>query len=438
MSEHSVPLWLDFVILGFLAGMNFLSAAYGSALLGASRSRIKRALEQGSPTAPAFLARAAGDDPTILMRVDFLYVFSTIGFTCWGLWEAYQLGGTLSLASYFRGAALFLLILFLIRMAASLTGDHFRERLVLGAALPMAALSTPFLPLVWLALAALRVFARAAGVADADLEEDREAEVIDAISDGQLDGVVENGQKEMIEGIIDFKDADVADIIVPRTEMTSVDVDATLSEAVAIGMARGLSRLPAYRDNRDNIVGIFYLRDALRYWDKPESERPPLADLVRPPLFVPETKLIPELLAEMRRGEAHLAVVLDEYGGTAGLVTMEDVLEEIVGDIQDEYDAKTRNADGKLRRLDDNSLLADGGAHVAEINKMLGEVIIPEDDDYETAAGFVLDNLGHIPKAGESFVYEDKLLARVLQADDRRVRRVRFQFNPENGGREAT
>jgi CBS domain containing-hemolysin-like protein len=421
-------------VMAVLCSVNFFSAAYGSALLGASRFRIKKALEQRNLSASAFLARIAQDDPSILMRTDLLYVFSTVAFSCWGLWDAIRLETPALPGSYFRWTVLFLLMLFLIRMMANPVGNRFSERLVIGAALPMAALSAPFLPLAWLALSVGRVFARAAGVEGGDIGENREAEVIDAVSDGQLDGVVEDGQKEMIEGIIDFKDADVADIIVPRTEMTSVDADAPLAEAIAIGMERGFSRLPAYRGNRDNIVGIFHIRDALRYWDKPESERPSLAELVRPPLFVPETKLVPELLAEMRRGESHMAVVLDEYVGTSGLVTMEDALEEIVGDIQDEYDAKAgRQAEGKIRRLDDKSLLADGGVHVSDLNKTLGFTIIPEDDDYETIAGFVLDNFGHIPKAGESFVYEGRLLVRVLHADDRRVRRVRVHLVDENG-----
>jgi CBS domain containing-hemolysin-like protein len=232
----------------------------------------------------------------------------------------------------------------------------------------------------------------------------------------------------MIEGIFEFKNSDVADIFVPRTEMTTVDAEKPLSSAIDVALEKGYSRLPAYKGNRDNIVGIFHIRDALRHWDKPSGERPPLADLLRQPLFVPETKLIPELLAEMRRGQSHMAVVLDEYGGTAGLVTIEDVLEEIVGDIQDEFDANDGGDGEKVKKIDDFTLVADGDAHVGEINKMLDDDLIPEDDDYETVAGFVLDNLGHIPQAGESFVHEERLTVRVLQADERRVRRVRLQL----------
>lgn len=426
--QDDVPLWADTLALVVLGLVNFLSGAYESALLGASRSRIKRVLETRTPPASSFLAKAASGDPSILMRVDLLYVFSTALFMCFGVWTLIRNEEVLSLSEFAWGAAVFLVALFLIRMAANPVGDYFAERLVVGAALPMAGLTGPFCPLAWLALAAETVFTRAVGVEEEDEEDEREAEVIDAVSDGQLDGVVEDGQKEMIEGIFEFKDSDVADIIVPRTEMTTANADSPLSEVIALAMDKGYSRLPVYQGNRDNIIGIFYVRDALRHWDRPMEERPPLTDILRQPLFVPETKLIPELLAEMRRGQSHMAVVLDEYGGTAGLVTIEDVLEEIVGDIQDEFDAKAADTDGKVKKVDEYTLVADGHAHVGEINKMLGSDLIPEDDDYETAAGFVLDNLGHIPKVGESFVYEEKLTVRVLQADERRVRRVRLQM----------
>ncbi len=428
MLSDDVPLWFDMLALAFLGLVNFLGAAYESALLSASRTRIKKALETRVRPASSFLDSVASDNPSISMRVDLLYVFSTALFVCFGVWTQVRGEGAFALPQYVRGALGSLVLLLLVRMAANPVGDYFAHRLVVGAALPMALLTAAFSPAARLALAAERVFTRAVGVEEEDEEDEREAEVIDAVSDGQLDGVVEDGQKEMIEGIFEFKNSDVADIFVPRTEMTTVDAEMPLSSAIELAMGKGYSRLPAYKGNRDNIVGIFYVRDALRHWDKPPAERPPLEDVLRPPLFVPETKLIPELLAEMRRGRSHMAVVLDEYGGTAGLVTMEDVLEEIVGDIQDEFDAADDGAEGRVKKIDDGTLVADGSVHVGEINKLLGEDIIPEDDDYETAAGFVLDNLGHIPKAGEVFVYEERLSVRVVQADERRVRRVRLQL----------
>ncbi len=428
MNQDDVPLWTDALALAILGIVNFLSGSYESAILQASRSRIYRALENRRLPASSFLTRAASDDPSILMRTDLLYVVSTALFMCYGLWMLIRGEGEPVFAEFVHVSVVLAIGLILIRMAANPVGDYFAERLVINAALPMSLLTTPFWPLAWLALAAERVVTRAFGVEREDEEDEREADVIDAVSDGQLDGVVEDGQKEMIEGIFEFKDSDVADIITPRTEMTTVNAEAPLSEAIALAMDKGYSRLPAFKGNRDNIVGIFYVRDVLRHWNKPPEDRPPLMDILRPPLYVPETKRIPELLAEMRRGQSHMAVVLDEYGGTAGLVTIEDVLEEIVGDIQDEFDANATDKEGKIRRIDDFTLIADGYAHVDEVNKMLGVSLIPDDDDYETVAGFVLDIFGHIPKIGESFVYEEQLNVRVIQADERRVRKVRLQL----------
>lgn len=432
MSLDEVPLWADNLILVVLGLLNIISGAYESALLSASRSRINRTVEARGLKSTSFLAKAASNNPSILMRADLLYVFSTALFMAYGLWTLVRGTQEVTLAQFFSKTMVYLTFLFLIRMAANPVGDYFSERLVIGAAVPMSILTALFWPLAWLALATERVVSRAMGV-EQEEDDELEAEVIDAVSDGQLDGVVENGQKEMIEGIFEFKDSDVADIFVPRTEMTMVDAEADLESAVMLALDKGFSRLPAFQGNRDNIVGIFYVRDALSHWDKSPGDRPPLKEVLRAPLFVPETKLIPELLAEMRRGQSHMAVVLDEYGGTAGLVTMEDVLEEIVGDIQDEFDAKAPDTEGKVRVIDEHTLIVDGHAHVGEINKALGKDIIPEDDDYETAAGFVLDNLGHIPKVGESFVFADTLSVRVLQSDERRVRRVRVVFNADSG-----
>lgn len=427
MNPDDVPLWIDVTIGSILAGITLLACAYEAALDSASRARIMKRMEKGRVLARRFLTLAAGDDRSVWLRIDMLFVISTACAMLFAQWLLLRGGQMPGIGVIARWNAVAIFGLLVLRSSGTSLGEWYAERLVIGAALPMSLLTLPLVPFASLAMSAERVFTRIMGVQEEDEEEEREAEVIDALSDGQLDGVVQDGQKQMIEGIFDFKDSDVADIIVPRTEMTSVSADASLAEAVTLAQEKGYSRLPVWRGNRDNIVGIFYVRDCLPFWDKPPEERPPLSKLLRQPLFVPETKPVLDLLAEMRRGGSHMAVVLDEYGGTAGLVTMENVLEEIVGDIQDESDKKDNDADGVLRQMDDYTVIADGTIHVAEVNKTLGRDIIPEDDDYETVAGFVLDNLGHIPKAGESFTYENKLSVRVLLADERRVRRVRMQ-----------
>ncbi|MDR0361724.1 MAG: hemolysin family protein [Planctomycetota bacterium] len=426
MFDDGVPLWLEGIILGVLGLCSLLGGAYEYALMAASRSRIRRRLEKGGAPAPDFLDKAASNDPSVAARADILSSAMSGAFFVYGFWVLLPGGRAPAPVRFFWTSVLLLALQAVIRGFANLLGSHYAERMVVGLALPVAILSLPLSPLSGFALRAKRVFVRVAGIDEED-EDEREAEVIDAVSDGQLDGVFEPGQTRMIEGIFEFKESDVADIIVPRTEMTVIDADAPLSDALNLAMEKGYSRLPAYKGTRDHIVGIFHIRDALQFWDRPESARPALSSLLRPPLFVPETKRIPELLAEMSRGQSHMAVVLDEYGGTAGLVTMEDVLEEIVGDIQDEFDAGDAGSDGEVREVEPGVFAADGHAHVSDVNKLLGDEILPEDDDFETVAGFVLDNLGHIPAAGESFMYEDKLEVGVLQADERRVRRVRIR-----------
>jgi Hemolysins and related proteins containing CBS domains len=428
MPEDDVPLWVEVAVLCGFALISFAAGAYEFALSEASRSRLKKRLEKGDVAARDFIDRAVSNDPLISVRTSLLHSLFSGAFIVYGVWVLIP-PGPLSFSRYCWTGLAMLVVQAIFRGVAKLVGEYGSENFVVRFGWPMQILTLPMAPIGWLAVASERVFSRAIGLESDDEEEEREAEVIDAVSDGQLDGVVEDGQKEMIEGIFEFKDADVADIFVPRTEMTTIDAGSELSEAVNLALDKGYSRLPAYKGTRDHIVGIFYVRDALKFWDKPVGDYPTLSSVLRPPLFVPETKKIPELLAEMRRGQSHMAVVLDEYGGTAGLVTMEDVLEEIVGDIQDEYDAVDNAPDGEIRAIDETTFVAEGHAHVSDVNKLLGEEIIPEDDDYETVAGFVLDNLGHIPSVGEHFDYAERLDVKVLHADERRVRRVRFKLH---------
>ncbi|MDR1613791.1 MAG: hemolysin family protein [Planctomycetota bacterium] len=425
MPAGDVPSWLEGVMLAVLGLCGLLGGAYGCALAAASRSRIQRRLEKGEVWAEDFVARIASNDPSIAVRADLLSSSMSVAFILYGLWVFLPDGAAPAAGRFFWTGALLLLLHAALRGLASLLGCHYAERLAVGFALPVLILTFPLAPASSVALWAKRVFVRVFGM-DGGEEDEREAEVIDAVSDGQLDGVFEPGQTRMIEGIFEFRESDVADIIVPRTEMTMIDADSPLAAALNLALEKGYSRLPAYKGTRDHIVGIFHIRDALLYWDRPESGRPALESLLRPPLFVPETKRIPELLTEMARGQSHMAVVLDEYGGTAGLVTMEDVLEEIVGDIQDEFDAGAAGGGGEAREIEEGVFVADGNAHVADVNKLLDEEVLPEDDDFETVAGFVLDNLGHIPAAGETFVFDGRLEVKVLQADERRVRRVRL------------
>ncbi len=222
---------------------------------------------------------------------------------------------------------------------------------------------------------------------------------------------------------MELGDADVSQIMTPRTDMISIPASCSWDEMLQQAINGGHTRIPVYGRNRDDILGILHTKDLLpELAREPEKRGEPWTKLLRQPVFVPETKPIDALLQELQRGRNHMVVVLDEYGGVSGLVTMEDVLEEIVGEIVDEYDAA--HVEG-LRELAPGVCEALGRVHIDEINERLG-LELPEDADYDTIGGFVFNELGHIPTAGEDLLWRNVRIT-VLDATRRRIERVRIE-----------
>ncbi len=249
-------------------------------------------------------------------------------------------------------------------------------------------------------------------------QEDEEAQgVLDSMDRGERAGVFEDSEREMIENIIEFKDLCARDVMTPRTEMVAVTAAGGLEAAVRRMMEENFSRILVYEENRDNILGYLHVRDALPYWGQTRPA-PPLRELLHPVPFVPETKKIRDLFQEFKRQRQHIAIVLDEYGGTAGLVTIEDILEEIVGEIVDEHQEAdevmfTRTGPGEAR--------VSARTRVAEINELL-ELALPEDDSYDSVGGWLTATLGRIPATGEQGEIEDlRLRYKVLDASPRKI-----------------
>ena len=222
------------------------------------------------------------------------------------------------------------------------------------------------------------------------------------INAGEQEGLLQHDKGEMINNIFDIADIDVKEIMVPRTEVTAVSENATTEEIKEIVRTSEFSRIPVYRNSLDNIVGILYVKDLIRLKGTDYS-RDDLLKLIRKPLFVPETKKIDLMLKEFQKSKLHIAVVVDEYGGTAGIITMEDILEEIVGDILDEYDI----ASEEIRKVDDNKYLINGRMTVADFCDYFDIDDFAEDDDYDTIAGFVFNLAGEVPKVGDEFVWNN-------------------------------
>lgn len=226
-----------------------------------------------------------------------------------------------------------------------------------------------------------------------------EAEIIRSVNVGKEEGVIEEEEREMIHSIFAFDDTIVREVMIPRIDIFALEVDTSLEAVWDLIIENGHSRIPIYRESIDNIIGLLYAKDLLNFIFQRSNDLT-IGELLRPAYFVPESKKVNQLLREMKRAKVHMAIVLDEYGGTAGIVTIEDLLEEIVGDIQDEYDFEEVNYD----YLNEKELIVDARMPVDELNDLLN-IKLPE-DEYDTLGGLVLNFLGHVPVEGEELQHD--------------------------------
>jgi len=259
-------------------------------------------------------------------------------------------------------------------------------------------------------------------------EEQPEPEVVEAakeeirvaIEDGATEGALQAGEKEMIEGILKFRLVDVGQIMTPRTEIECLDANTPLPEALGALESFRHSRIPVYESTLDRVAGIVYVKDLLSAARREDSAALSLRDVMREPLFSPETRTLGSILQHFQDQHVQIALVLDEYGGVSGLVTVEDIMEEIVGEIEDEYDQEDH--ENRVRVRSSGGIVADGRVRIDELNERFG-LDIPEDEGYDTVGGFVTSRFARVPEPGEEF-RAGGLLVRVLQSDPRCVRRV--------------
>jgi putative hemolysin len=236
---------------------------------------------------------------------------------------------------------------------------------------------------------------------------------------GEEQGSIEREERRLLQSIVDFGDTLVREVMTPRPDIVAIPAESTLDELRALFREQEYSRIPVYKENLDNILGIVFVKD-LVLLSESEGGGQSIARLIRPVAFVPETKRVPELLKEFQRKQVQMAIVVDEYGGTAGLVTLEDLLEEIVGEIRDEYDVETEPV------IDEGngSWVLSAKASIDEVRDRLGVEIKPE--GFETVGGYVLTRVGRVPAVGETFEL-DGLHVEVLEAERRRIHKVRFR-----------
>ena len=254
-----------------------------------------------------------------------------------------------------------------------------------------------------------------------------EEEIRIMVDVGRESGAIHAAEKEMIENIFELNDKEVSEIMTHRTNVVSLDVDADFNEVLEVAIQEKYTRIPVFEENIDNIIGILHIKDLLLIATE-EQKRPfSLRDILRPATFVPESKQVDSLFREMQRDHAQMAVVIDEYGGTAGIVSLEDIIEEIVGNLQDEYDEE----EAEIERRDETTFVVDGQTALDDVAAAVG-VNMPE-DDYDTLAGLVVGLLDRIPDEGEQpEIAFHNLIFKVLEMDDRRVSKIQITVRPEN------
>jgi putative hemolysin len=236
---------------------------------------------------------------------------------------------------------------------------------------------------------------------------------------GEEQGLIEGDERRLLQSIVDFGDTLAREVMTPRPDIVAVQSAATLADLRALFREQEYSRFPVYKENLDNIVGMVFVKDLVKRLET-ASDSDPITTIIRPATFVPETKRVPQLLKEFQRKQVQVAIVVDEYGGTAGLVTIEDLLEEIVGEIRDEYDVETEPVVDE----GNGSFVFSGKVSFDEVRERLGVDIEPE--GFETVGGYILTRLGRVPAIGETFEL-DGLAIDVLEAERRRIHKVRFR-----------
>ncbi len=268
---------------------------------------------------------------------------------------------------------------------------------------------------------------RLAGVTETTAEatqDQKQEEILSVVEQGRIEGVVDEEEMEMIEGVLELGDTTAEEIMTPRTDVVAVNVDDDLQSVLETIIQAGHSRIPVYEENIDKIVGLIYAKDLLDRIGKSAGDFN-IRRKMRRAYFVPESKPLKSLLHEFQNQKLHLAVVLDEYGGTAGIVTIEDILEELVGEIVDEYEERPPEP---IKKLNETTIEADARTYIDDLNDQF-EMNLPEDEDYDTLGGFVFSHLGSIPKTGETFEYEDVKFT-ITAAEARRIERLRLQKRP--------
>ena len=298
------------------------------------------------------------------------------------------------------------------------------DRIALAVSGPITLFAKIVSPLVAVLVLLTKIISKPFGIDPTRTPELSAAEIRLIVEQGSQQGVLEAEEEQMISAVMSLSDSKLHEVMVPRIDIVAIDQEASFDDAVTLVLTEGHSRTPLYKESVDHIVGILYAKDLLRIIAA-GGPRPRLRDIMRPALFVPESQAVDDLLNELQRRRVHMAIVLDEYGGTAGLVTIEDLLEEIVGEIQDEFDEE----EPMKVIVREGEAILDGRADIDEMGELVDPALELEDDEeYDTVGGFVYHRIGRVPVVGDT-VAVDPFKITVIKVIGRRVGKVRVTWD---------
>ena len=421
------------VLLLFLAA--FYGAA-GSALDALSPAQLKKDADAGEKRAKKLQQALDAQTGTVFPMQYGLLITCLFGTSLWimglfpvlsGIFSAVPSPSARRLLSCCLAAVCYLLLFtvfgdVLPKKAVRKNPQRFAMRHA-GSILLLSRLTRPCLILFeHISNAILRLFRIDPKTLDDAVTEE---EILQIVGEGEEKGVIEETEKDMILGILDFNDTTAGETMTHRTDILAVQDDAPISEAVNVAVENGCSRIPVYHEDIDSVVGICYIKDLLPYVGREIPEFVSLKEMMRPAYFIPETKKCSQLFTEMTERKVQIAIVVDEYGGTAGLITLEDLVESIVGNIQDEYD----NEEEEIQQVSETEFTVDGTTSIGEISDLTG-VELPE-GDYDTIAGLVTEQLGRIPKEDEQpSITISGLTITVLSVEEQRLAKLLVVKNP--------
>ncbi|MBA3626140.1 MAG: HlyC/CorC family transporter [Chloroflexi bacterium] len=417
--------------IGVLILINSLFVAAEIALVTVRRSRLQQMIEEGDRGARR-VARLIADPSRFLavIQIGITFIgFLAAAYAGANLAVALQpvIAGVQPLADQAEVIAL-LIVTALVSLVTIVFGELVPKRLALAHAeryamlvsRPVILLGKIMAPLVWMLTLVTNATTRLLGVREVDEDRLTSEEIRILVERGGEQGVIEAEEEQMIGAVLELGKRRVHEVMVPRIDIAALAADAPLDELVDTIVREGHSRIPVYEETIDNVIGILYAKDLLPYL-KGVDHPPPTRTLLRTPLFVPESMTIDDLLHSLQRRKVHIAIVLDEYGGTAGLVTIEDLIEEIVGEIQDEYDVE----EPMIEPLGDDQARIDGRASVDDLMEHFDVTFNGSDhEEYDTVGGLVYHHIGGVPKVGDTVEVNGTLTLTVESTDGRRVGKV--------------